>query len=135
MSVGYAPVSIGTETVGSLILPASRAALYTLKPTVGLLPTDGIIPISSFADAPGPMAKSAEDLALTMDILVTLPAADQKAQHQYTDAANGLWNGLRIGTLDPRKWTSLDMFRKQETDAEEQMVYSTVSILHTVKSA
>lgn len=46
VSAGYAPVSIGTETDGSLVCPAGRAALYTIKPTIGLVPQSDIVPVS-----------------------------------------------------------------------------------------
>ena len=58
VSAGYAPISIGTETDGSLVLPANRAALYTLKPTIPFISREGIVPISSFCDSAGPMTSS-----------------------------------------------------------------------------
>ena len=70
VTAGYAPISIGTETEGSLIVPASRAALYTIKPTIPIVSQEGIIPITGFCDSAGPMTKSVEDLANLMDVLV-----------------------------------------------------------------
>ena len=70
VSAGFAPVSIGTETEGSLILPAGRAALYTLRATPGLISTAGIVPISDLFDTAGAMTKTVEDLANLMDVLV-----------------------------------------------------------------
>lgn len=70
MSADFAPIAIGTETDGSIVCPANRAALYGLKPTVGLTSRAGIIPISHTQDSPGPMARSAWDVAAMMDVIV-----------------------------------------------------------------
>ncbi|UKZ74714.1 hypothetical protein TrVFT333_002384 [Trichoderma virens FT-333] len=47
VSAGYSPLAIGTDTGGSLITPSTRAALYTLRPTMDLVPRDGLIPLHS----------------------------------------------------------------------------------------
>lgn len=62
--------SIGTETDGSIVCPASYCGVVGLKPTVGLLPSDGIIPISHSQDTAGPMARTVADVALLLDVLV-----------------------------------------------------------------
>ena len=121
VSAGYAPISIGTETDGSLVLPANRAALYTLKPTVSIISQDGIIPISSFCDSAGPMTKSVADLAVLMDILVDPFRGDVPAGG-YISAVTASWEGLKIGTLDPEIWTFPEVVRKREPGADEQMV-------------
>jgi amidase len=124
VSAGYAPFAIGTDTAGSIIHPAGRAALYAMKPSVGLISTSGIVPVTKFFDSPGPMAKSAIDVALLLDVLVdtdknTIP------EGKYVSAATGKWDGLRIGTLDPEKWTLTPDIRKiLDPSAEEQLVWS-----------
>ncbi|OAP53885.1 hypothetical protein AYL99_11907 [Fonsecaea erecta] len=70
VSAGYSPFSIGTETDGSLIVPAGRAALYTIKPTIGLVPQARIVPISSTFDSAGPMAKTPYDMAVLLDVII-----------------------------------------------------------------
>ncbi|KAL2820868.1 amidase signature domain-containing protein [Aspergillus cavernicola] len=54
VSAGYTLIAVGEETDGSLICPAGRAALYTIKPTIGFVPSDGIVPISRNFDSTGP---------------------------------------------------------------------------------
>jgi len=56
-----APVTIGTETAGSIIYPASQNSVVGLKPTLGLLSTNRIIPISASHDTAGPMARTVKD--------------------------------------------------------------------------
>src|ERR1700710_1768190 len=55
VAAGFAPISVGTETSGSLSMPANRAALFTMKPTLDLIPKDGIMPACSYLDSTGPM--------------------------------------------------------------------------------
>jgi amidase len=65
-SVGLSAASIGTETEGSIICPASRNGVVGLKPTVGLVSRFGVIPISPTQDTPGPLVKSVEDAAVML---------------------------------------------------------------------
>ena len=58
IAANLAVVGVGTETDGSIICPASVAGLVGLKPTVGLVSRDGIIPISSSQDTAGPMTRT-----------------------------------------------------------------------------
>jgi amidase len=61
--------SIGTETDGSIICPAGNNLIVGLKPTVGLIPADGIIPIAHSQDSAGPMTRTVEDTAILMNVL------------------------------------------------------------------
>ena len=106
-------------------MPASRAALYTIKPTIGLVSQDGIIPICSLFDAAGPMTKSARDLALLLDVIVEADSQG-KPKGGYISAATGSWEGLRIGSLDPSKWDFPADLRKPLDGAVEQIVRSRI---------
>lgn len=70
VAAGFAPIAIGSETCGSLVNPSDRAALYTLKPSPGLVSQQGIVPISHTFDTAGPMTKCVADLAVLMDIMM-----------------------------------------------------------------
>lgn len=100
--------------MGSLILPANRAALYAIKPTVSYVSIDGIVPISRLFDSPGPMTKCAFDLAIALDVLI--PATN------HVSFVTGQWTGLRIGTLDPNIWEFPPDARRHVLSAEIQMV-------------
>ncbi|PNP59590.1 hypothetical protein THARTR1_00763 [Trichoderma harzianum] len=119
VAAGFAPVSIGTETFGSLMLPAGRAALYSLRPGRALVSTTGIVPISNFSDQPGPMTKNTKDLALLMDI-ITDP--DHVPSGGYASRVTGSWEGLKIGTLDPEKWTYSPDIRKVLDEGMEKQL-------------
>jgi len=64
VAASFAPLGVGTETDGSIVSPASICGLVGLKPTVGRLSRDGIVPISPSQDTPGPMTRSVADAAL-----------------------------------------------------------------------
>lgn len=111
--------SIGTENDGSLITPANRASLYAMRPTVGLVSRDGVIPISATLDSVGPIAKCVEDLANLLDTLIQ-PAEVPKGG--YASAMVKNWDGIRIGTLDPEKFYFEADIVKPNKNATIQMV-------------
>ena len=63
VAAGYVPLGLGTDTGGSIRLPTSANGIAGIRPTQGLLSRDGIIPLSSTFDMPGPMARTVEDVA------------------------------------------------------------------------
>lgn len=65
------PLSIGTETNGSIMAPAYQSQIVALKPTFGQISNEGIIPISPVQDTAGPMARTIYDLSLLYDVLTT----------------------------------------------------------------
>jgi amidase len=118
---GFVPISIGTETVGSLNMPATRAALYTIKPTMGLVSSAGIIPVSPFADSAGPMAKSAHDIATLMDILVD-QTKTKMPSGGYTGCLTASFENISIGALDPEVWNVPPHVTTPNEGASKQMV-------------
>lgn len=114
-------MSIGTETVGSLIMPADRAALYTIKPTHGIISREGIVPISKLCDTAGPMTKCARDVAVLMDVLVDGRKAEVP-QGGYVGAFEEGWEGLRVGVLEPGDWFYEDKGLRDKKVVREQMV-------------
>lgn len=113
VSAGYAPLSIGTETDGSLVSPASRAALYTIKPSIGRVSQSGIIPISHTMDSAGPMAKTPHDLAALLDVI---SGTDEFA------TLGGSWDDFSIATVDFKKWWPGEDYLKPVESATKQMV-------------
>ena len=69
VAAGFAPWAIGTDTGGSVRLPASWCGLSGLKTTIGRVSTYGILPLSPTLDTPGPMARSVEDAALLYQVM------------------------------------------------------------------
>lgn len=65
--------ALGSDTGGSVRLPAAMCGVVGLKPTQGLLATDGMMGLSESLDCPGPLARSSRDIARLMDILTGQP--------------------------------------------------------------
>lgn len=69
VAAGFAPLAVGTETNGSIIVPAAFNGVVGFKPGVGLLSRSGIIPASHRQDTPGPMTRSVFDAALMLNAM------------------------------------------------------------------
>jgi aspartyl-tRNA(Asn)/glutamyl-tRNA(Gln) amidotransferase subunit A len=70
------PAAIGTDTAGSLRIPAALSGVSSIKPTYGRVPDDGCIPLSPTLDHPGPMASSVADASAILVSLATEPGLD-----------------------------------------------------------
>lgn len=85
--------SLGTDTGGSIRIPASLCGIVGLKPTYGRINTNGIIPLSWSLDHAGPMTKTVEDAALLLQITAdrSLPAS------KWVESLTGDVRNIRIG--------------------------------------
>ncbi len=70
VSAGFAPYSLGTETGGSLVYPARKAALYAMRPSLGTVSTEGLYRISRSFDGVRAMAKTPYDLAFLVESIL-----------------------------------------------------------------
>ena len=69
VAAGITQWAVGSETDGSIICPASLNGCVGIKPTVGSIPRDGMIPISASQDSPGSMAQTVRQAALLLDVM------------------------------------------------------------------
>ncbi|KAJ9115471.1 hypothetical protein QFC22_005229 [Naganishia vaughanmartiniae] len=99
VSAGWAPASLGTDTIGSLIAPAGRAAGYTIRSTVGLVSRHGVVPASRRLDTVGPIAKSVFDVALLLECISGFDAKDLATQKytQFAKLPHATFKGKRLG--------------------------------------
>ncbi|MCK1361054.1 amidase [Bradyrhizobium sp. 199] len=103
VAAGLCAASIGTETSGSLLHPASLNGLVTVKPTVGLISRAGIVPVAHSLDTAGPMTRNVRDAAMLLNVLAATDPLDPGTQKQRrpADYADGLaiegMRGARIG--------------------------------------
>ncbi len=94
IAIRLAPAAVGTETNGSIVCPASVNGIVGLKPTVGLISGEGIVPISQSQDTAGPMAASVADVALLLQAL----ADPRRPAPNYLAALRGdALAGRRLG--------------------------------------
>jgi aspartyl-tRNA(Asn)/glutamyl-tRNA(Gln) amidotransferase subunit A len=69
VAAGIAPLAVGTDTGGSIRIPASYCGIVGMKPTYGLVPTEGVFPLSWSLDHAGPLARSVSDAAILLECL------------------------------------------------------------------
>ena len=107
IAANLATVGVGTETDGSIICPSAVAGLVGIKPTVGLVSRDGVIPISASQDTAGPMARTVADAAALLGAMAGAdpddPASAAAEGHVAADYTAFLdadaLRGTRIGVL------------------------------------
>jgi aspartyl-tRNA(Asn)/glutamyl-tRNA(Gln) amidotransferase subunit A len=97
VAAGLAPWAIGTDTGGSVRLPASWCGLSGLKTTIGRVSTYGILPLAPSLDTPGPLARSVEDAALLYGVMPGRDPLDPRtfAAPPPDDPLAGLRRGVR----------------------------------------
>ena len=112
VAAGLAPAAIGTDTGGSVRLPAAWCGIVGLKTTVGRISTHGVLPLSSTLDTPGPMTRSVEDAALVYRVL-NGPDTDDPATLVWSPddplptLAHGI-AGLRLAVLPDAERAGVD---------------------------
>jgi len=101
MAARLAPIATGTDTGGSIRQPASLCNLTGLKPTYGRVSRYGMIAFASSLDQAGPMANSAEDAAILLNVMSSFDQRDSTSVERdvpdYTADLNNSLAGLRIG--------------------------------------
>ncbi len=108
IAASLAPLGVGTETDGSIVSPASLNGLVGLKPTIGSVSRDGVIPIAHSQDTAGPMTRTVADAALLFAAIaghdpadeVTSGAPDLSARPLSTDALRGARFGIARNYLN-----------------------------------
>ncbi len=104
VALGEADMALGGDQGGSIRIPASFCGIYGLKPTHGLVPYTGIMPIELTLDHTGPMAATVEDNALLLEVLAGPDGLDPRqygAQSKpYREALGRGAAGLRIAVVE-----------------------------------
>jgi len=124
VAAGFAPLSIGTETSGSILSPSSQNALVGVKTTLGLVSRRGILPIAHSQDVAGPMTRTVRDAALLLSAIAAPDPADEVTlgqpagldflEHLHPNALEGVrlgvprltfWNKLSPNQVQLMEWT------------------------------
>jgi amidase len=100
-------VTVGSETDGSIVCPASANGVVGIKPTLGLVSRSGIIPIAHSQDTAGPICRTVSDAAILLSAMAGIDAADSategsrgKAQADYSKFLDrGGLRGARLGVI------------------------------------
>lgn len=97
VAAGIVSMAVGSETDGSIVCPASLNGCVGIKPTVGSIPRDAMIPISASQDTPGPMAQTVSQTALLLDVLT--------GRNKYLEAVGADYE-LKVGVV--KEWVTKD---------------------------
>src|ERR1700736_6093851 len=103
VALGEADMAIGGDQGGSIRIPSSFSGIYGMKPSWGLVPYTGVMPIELTLDHTGPMTKTVRDNALLLEVLAGAdglhPRQYAPKVSSYTEALGGGVKGLRIGVV------------------------------------
>jgi aspartyl-tRNA(Asn)/glutamyl-tRNA(Gln) amidotransferase subunit A len=103
VAAGLTPGSLGSDTGGSIRIPASLCGITGLKPTYGRVSRAGVLPLAWSMDHVGPMTRSARDCALMLSVIAGYDPADPTTSvlpvPDYGAALTGDVKGLRVGLL------------------------------------
>jgi amidase len=103
LAAGEVDMAIGGDQGGSIRIPAAYCGVYGMKPTHGLVPYTGIMPIEITLDHTGPMTRNVDDNALLLEVLAGEDGLDPRQYNvktePYTQALDGGVKGLRIGVV------------------------------------
>lgn len=109
LAAGVAPLALGTDTGGSVRMPAACCEVVGLKPPLGAISTDGVFPLCRSFDTVGPMARTVGDCALAYSILTGAPVPEARIA------------GLRVGVLTHRPAVGPDGDTEQDDRALEHV--------------
>ena len=119
-AAGQCTITTGSDTGGSIRIPAALCGIVGLKPTYGRVSRHGLTPLAWSMDHPGPMVRTVEDAAITMNVIAGHDPRDMASADlpvpDYTAALTGDIKGLRVGVprqffdapLDPEVRQSVD---------------------------
>lgn len=124
VAASFAAVGWGTDTCGSIRIPAAHNALFALRPTHGLTSLAGVLPLANSHDVVAPMARTVSDLALALDL--SLPPSEGATSGFRSALRSDAFQGVRVGVLN-------EFFHGTEEDISSQWIQ--VSILERLLNA
>ena len=119
IAASFAAIGWGSDTCGSIRIPASHHNLFGLRPTKGLSSIDGIIPLSHTQDVGGPLARTATDLAIGLDATIGADAADPATRILADRPLPGFVDALDAEALQGARLGVLTMLFGEATEDEE----------------
>ncbi|HLJ26748.1 MAG TPA: amidase [Candidatus Angelobacter sp.] len=137
VSAGLCYGAIGTDTAGSIRLPASCCGIVGLKPSYGLVSTRGVIPLSWTHDHAGPMARTVADTALILQAIASYDPADICSHKfpavHYPAAMEENTRPLRLGVPREFFWQQLDAEVEQAAEAALKLLSELTTGAHDVR--
>ena len=126
VAAGMAYASIGTDTGGSIRRPSAVCGLVGLKPALGEVPTDGVVPLSSTLDHVGPICRSVGDARILYDVLRGEPIRPVGSLRSPRGIRLGVLRGYFMKVLDPEVASSFESACTRLQDAGVELRDATI---------
>ncbi|GAA2398681.1 amidase family protein [Actinomadura vinacea] len=123
-AAGMAPVTIGTETFGSIISPAAANAVVGFKPSLGRVSGAGVVPVSPRQDIAGPITRNVADAAAVFEVIASPRFAPRLETDFPPGTRIGVWSGIRPAGSYP----DVDRVLAEATAKLHELGASTVAV-------
>jgi len=100
VAANYAVAAVGSETSGSILSPSSQQSVVGLKPTIGSLSQDGIVPISSTLDTPGPITRNLDDNSILFSAMASSQSEATSPKVPWQIDTRQDLKGVRFGAFE-----------------------------------
>ncbi|MBZ9627460.1 amidase [Psychroflexus sp. CAK1W] len=107
VAANYAVAAVGSETSGSILSPSSQQSAVGLKPTIGILSQDGIVPISGTLDTPGPITKNLQDNSIVFSAMASAKSKISPSKVPWEIEIIKNLKGVRLGAYKAYSQDSL----------------------------
>ena len=135
VATGMGVASIGTDTGGSIRIPAAACGVIGLKPSLGEVPTDGVVPLSKTLDHVGPLARTVEDAADVWAVLAGRPMPRIEHPRTFTlGTLGGYFTMLLTAEVRRAFENALERLRTCGVKVEPRTVHGTDAIVDTYTS-
>ncbi|MDQ6611520.1 MAG: amidase family protein [Gemmatimonadota bacterium] len=131
IAASFATVGWGSDTCGSIRIPSAFGSLFGLRPTQGFVSRNGIVPLSHTQDIGGPLARTATDLAIALDVTVGYDPADSVTQILRGTAAPRFVAGLNRTALQGAR---IGVFRPYFADADAEIADTVRAALSAMRA-
>src|SRR5579859_755788 len=140
VAAGLCVAAVGTDTGGSIRIPASLCGVVGFKPTLHRVSVEGIVPLSPTLDCAGPLARSVEDAALLFDAIADLrkqepPLSKSLASHRKTKFTLGIPKEFFFDVLSPEVQDSFESTLKTLRKRGWKMKEISIPLLNNTETA
>ena len=122
VAASFGAIGLGSDTCGSIRIPAAFNNLIGLRPSKGLSSIYGVMPLSHTQDVAGPLARSAEDLAILLDVVVGYDANDAATQFMQNHPAPNFQENLQSANLEQLRIGKLTSYYTAADPAIRQLL-------------
>ena len=124
LAAGLCAGALGTDTLGSVRIPASFCGIAGLKPTYGVVSTRGVMPLAHALDHVGPMARSSEDITMMLNVMAGFDPEDPAGRHGPTDFSTALNASGSISGFNIGYFSDLDKISGETSDPAVSVAYT-----------